>query len=90
MTEPPGILFRAFLILSFKPMYPSAVRSAPKVSESPPTFSEMDMLLSFSTMMMFDFNADALFRASYARPPVKAPSPITATIFSSVPLRRPA
>ena len=42
-----------------------------------PTFLEIDILLSFNTIIKFPFTCDALFNASYAMPPVKAPSPIT-------------
>ncbi len=51
----------------------------------PPTFSEIDILLSFKTMIKFFLRRDALFSASYAIPPVREPSPITEIIvFSSL------
>ena len=43
------------------------------------TFSEMDMLLSLSTMIKLLFRRDALFSASYAMPPVSEPSPMIDT-----------
>ena len=43
-----------------------------------PTFFEIDISLSFNTIITFDFSVSILFNASRARPPVKAPSPIMA------------
>ncbi len=46
----------------------------------------MDILLSFRTTRQLVFMSAILFMASYTIPPVNDPSPITAAIFSSVPL----
>ena len=51
----------------------------------PPTFLEMDILLSFMIIIKFVFNSAALFNASYAIPPVRAPSPITETTWCFCP-----
>ena len=47
------------------------------ISETPPTFFEIDIVLSFRTIIKLPFTRDALFNASYAIPPVSAPSPMT-------------
>ena len=43
-----------------------------------PTFLDIDILLSFNITIKFLFDLPALFSPSYASPPVRAPSPITA------------
>ena len=45
----------------------------------PPTFGEMDILLSFRIIVKLLFSEAALFKASRASPPVRDPSPITDT-----------
>ena len=52
-----------------------------------PTFSEMDISLSFKIITKFLFNEATLFKASNASPPVSAPSPITATTLLSFPFK---
>ena len=47
----------------------------------------MDISLSFRMTMKFESSWPALLSASYARPPVSAPSPSTATIASLRPAR---
>ncbi len=63
--------------------YLSAVLILFKYFDTPPTFSEMDILLSFKIIIKFFFKREALFNASYAIPPVSEPSPITETIVCS-------
>ena len=57
------------------------VERRPRIFVSAPTFSEIDIRLSFSTTRMFGsgFRSPAWFSASNAMPAVIAPSPITAT-----------
>ena len=59
-----GILERTFVTYFFRSRYPSPVRIPFKYRDIPPTFSEMDMLLSFNIMMRFFFMRAALFSAS--------------------------
>ena len=47
----------------------------------PPTERSMDMSLSFRMMSMSLGLDDTLFKPSKARPPLMAPSPMTATTF---------
>ena len=51
-----------------------------------PMLPSMDWLLSFSSTSRSAFPIPALFRPSNASPPVIAPSPISATTFSSRPM----
>ena len=51
-----------------------------------PTFLLIDILLSFKTTIRLLLSFPELLSASYARPPVKAPSPITATTLPFSPL----
>ena len=74
-------------IFTFKSLYLRFVRTFPRYLAIPPTFFEIDILLSFKIMIRFDFICSALFRASKAIPPESAPSPMTATTFSSLPRR---
>ena len=62
---------------SFSSAYPSFVRTLLRYFDIPPTFLEMDISLSFRTIMKFFLIWAALFNASYAIPPVRAPSPMT-------------
>ena len=57
---------------------------------SAPTFSEIDMSLSFRTTITLASACLALFSASKAMPAVIAPSPITATTRRSLPAARAA
>ena len=62
--------------------------------ESAPTFGEIEYLLSFNTTVRFFPRLPALFSPSSARPPVSAPSPITAitrcfSFFTSFPAAKP-
>ena len=54
---------------------------------TPPTFFDMEHSLSLSIIIRLDLSVPALLSASSAIPPVMAPSPITATTFSSLPKR---
>ncbi len=52
-----------------------------------PTFGEMDIELSLSTTRRSVPSSPAWFMASYARPPVSAPSPMTAMTLWDSPFR---
>ena len=62
-------------------------RSAPRYDAIEPTFGAIDISLSLRITRKLVFSRPALLIASYARPPVSAPSPITATTVSSLPAR---
>ena len=51
-----------------------------------PTFGEIDIPLSLSTITIGVCRPPALWSASNATPPVSAPSPITATTLPSSPI----
>ena len=82
-----GVVFRVSLTLLFNLRYFLLVLIPSKYLATPPTFFEMERSLSFNIIIRLDFNVPALLRASSAIPPVIAPSPITATIFSFVPCK---
>ena len=67
------------MTLFLKSLYASAVRKPERYWLMPPTFSEIDILLSFSTIIKLPLTLEALLSASYAMPPVSAPSPMTET-----------
>ena len=81
----PGILFSVSSTPFFRSVYACAVLSPLKYFDIPPTFSEIDILLSLSTMMKLLFSLEALLSASYAMPPVSEPSPMTDTTLWSCP-----
>lgn len=60
------------------------VNDLERYDEKPPTFALIDISLSFKIIIIFFLNTPILFKASKAIPPVKAPSPITATAFPSL------
>ncbi len=80
-----GISFKRPSMLIFRLLYFWFVLILPKYFDMPPTFFAMDILLSLRTMIRFDFICSALLSASNAMPPERAPSPMTATTFSSPP-----
>ena len=83
----PGILNKDCSTFPLNSTYSFLVRTLFKYADIPPTFSAIDILLSFRIMIRFFFSLRSLailFNASYAIPPDNAPSPITATIVSSV------
>ena len=82
-----GILSSISTTDFFSPVYPGAVRRPPRYWDTPPTLREMLMLLSLRMMMKFLVILDALFSASYAMPPVSAPSPMTAATLKLPPCR---
>ena len=82
-----GILVIAFLMLFFVFWYSEEVLSLLKCSERPPFISDIDIPLSFRTIISLDPRFPRLLSASNEGPPVIAPSPITA-ITSSSPLLR--
>ena len=59
-----------------------------KYRDSDPTFGAIDIPLSFTTMTMGMSSPPAFSSASKATPPVRAPSPITATTRPSSPSPR--
>ena len=63
------------------------VRNTDRYDAIEPTLGAIDISLSLRTTINGVFSAPALFSASYARPPVRAPSPMTATTVSSPPVR---
>ena len=75
----PGMRFNAFVTSILKSVYADAVRRPDRYDDIPPTFSVIDISLSFKTIIKFDFRLAALFSASYAMPPVSAPSPMIET-----------
>ena len=81
-----GIFMRIFSTLPLKSLYCCPTRILLRYVDMPPTFRSMDILLSFSTTRQPVLISAILFMASYTIPPVKEPSPITAAIFSFVPL----
>ena len=82
-----GILFIAFFMLFFVFWYSEEVLSLLRCSESPPFISDIDIPLSFKTIITFDPRLPRLLSASKEGPPVIAPSPITAITSSSLLLR---
>ena len=64
------------------------VRSTERYEAIEPTLGAIDISLSLRITMKFVLSWPALLIASYARPPVSAPSPITATTVSSLPPNR--
>ena len=83
----PGIFIKDCSTFPLNSTYSFFVLTLFKYADIPPTFSAIDILLSFKITIRFFFslrNLAILFNASYAIPPDKAPSPITATIVSSV------
>ena len=83
----PGIFIKDCSTFPLNSTYSFFVLTLFKYADIPPTFSAIDILLSFKITTRFFFSLRSLailFNASYAIPPDKAPSPITATIVSSV------
>ena len=74
-------------MLSFRSRYLASVRIEFRYVDTPPTFSEMDILLSFKITIKLVSRCAALFSASYAIPPVREPSPITDTTVCLSPKR---
>ena len=82
----PGMSPRPFSISLRTRVSMGSSRAFCSAPATAPTFCEMLMPLSLSTTVMGDSRCPAWFNASYAMPPVMAPSPITATMRRS---RRP-
>ncbi len=74
----------AFHVFIFSLLYLPDVVSFKRELCSPPTFGSIDILLSLSTISISALHPPALFKPSYASPAVMEPSPITATVFSSL------
>jgi hypothetical protein len=62
-------------------------RSTPRYDAIDPTLGAIDISLSLRMTMKFDLSVPALLIASYASPPVSAPSPMIETTVSSPPAR---
>lgn len=82
-----GIFAIARRIFDLKVKYRFDVRKWVKCLDILPTFSLMDILLSLRITIKLLWSSPAqLSSASYARPPVNAPSPITAITLPFSPL----
>ena len=79
IVPPPGIRLSRSLMRVFARRYCGLTRRRDKWRLSPPTFLAIDILLSLSTTSNGSREVPALLSASYAMPPVSAPSPMTAT-----------
>ena len=76
-----GIADRIFLVTSLVLKYPGVVRMFDRLRAKLPMFFEIDISFSFMTMSSLRSPAcGQLLSASCTMPPVKAPSPITATV----------
>ena len=80
MSPKAGRLRIVCLISSLRPLMNSPVIILLRWAERAPTFFEMDISLSFNTTMISLFRCPAWLSASKDMPPVREPSPMTATI----------
>ena len=76
---PTELLPKLELISILSLLYPGSILNLLRYDDIPPTFGDIDIWLSFKTIIISVLLKPTSFNASMAIPPVKAPSPITAT-----------
>ncbi len=82
---PPGVTFNIFSTSSLTLLTVEFFIIADKCLDIPPTFSSIDISLSFNITIIFVFIYPIWLRASKAIPPVIDPSPIIETTEKSSP-----